>query len=134
IGLTGYVEDIRPYVQRAACYVVPLRVGGGTRLKILDAWAMGKAVVSTSIGCEGLDARDGDNVLVRDDPAEFAAAVRQVLDDEGLRARLGEGARRTAEEVYDWEVIGRSMNREYLALLGGRSPGLPAEAVAAARV
>jgi len=119
--LTGYVEDIRPLVHEAACYVVPLRVGGGTRLKILDAWAMGKAVVSTTVGCEGLDARDGENILVRDDPAEFAAAVRRVLEDEGLRARLGEGARRTAEEVYEWEVIGRSMAADYLALLGSPS-------------
>ena len=132
--LTGYVEDIRPIVQAAACYVVPLRVGGGTRLKILDAWAMGKAVVSTSVGCEGLDARDGENILVRDDPAEFAAAVRRVLEDETLRARLGEGARRTAEEVYEWEVIGRSMTREYLALLGGGSVEAAAPAVAAGRV
>jgi glycosyltransferase involved in cell wall biosynthesis len=119
IELTGYVDDIRPLVHEAACYVVPLRVGGGTRLKILDAWAMGKAVVSTSIGCEGLDARDGENILVRDDPAEFAAAVRRVLEDEALRARLGEGARRTAEEVYEWEVIGASMAADYMALLPG---------------
>lgn len=119
IELTGYVDDIRPLVHEAACYVVPLRVGGGTRLKILDAWAMGKAVVSTSIGCEGLDARDGENILVRDDPAEFAAAVRRVLEDEPLRARLGQGARRTAEEVYEWEVIGASMAADYVALLPG---------------
>lgn len=117
VELTGYVDDTRPLVHEAACYVVPLRVGGGTRLKILDAWAMGMAVVSTSVGCEGLDARDGENILVRDDPAGFAAATRRVLEDDALRARLGEGARRTAEEVYDWEVIGRSMAREYLALL-----------------
>ncbi|HEV2150146.1 MAG TPA: glycosyltransferase family 4 protein [Longimicrobiaceae bacterium] len=117
IELTGYVDDIRPYVQRAACYVVPLRVGGGTRLKILDAWAMGKAVVSTSVGCEGLDARDGENILVRDDPADFAAAVQRVLEDEALRTRLGEGARRTAEVVYDWDVIGESMTAKYRALL-----------------
>lgn len=129
--LTGYVDDIRPLVREAACYVVPLRVGGGTRLKILDAWAMGKAVVSTSVGCEGLDARDGENILVRDDPAEFAAAVRRVLEDDVLRARLGEGARRTAEEVYEWEVIGRSMTREYAALLDGRRPGGAAPALAA---
>src|SRR5262245_27477951 len=64
--LTGYVEDVRPYVGSADCFVVPLRVGGGTRLKILDAWAMGKAVVSTSVGCEGLEARDGENILIRD--------------------------------------------------------------------
>jgi glycosyltransferase involved in cell wall biosynthesis len=119
VEMTGYVEDTRPLVHEGACYVVPLRVGGGTRLKILDAWAMGKAVVSTAVGCEGLDARDGKNILVRDDPAEFAAAVRRVLDDEALRARLGEAARRTAEEVYDWEVIGRAMAREYLALVDG---------------
>ena len=133
IDLTGYVDDVRPYVQRAACYVVPLRVGGGTRLKILDAWAMGKAVVSTSVGCEGLDARDGENILVRDDPAEFAAAVRLVLEDEALRARLGAGARRTAEEVYEWEVIGRAMTREYLALLGGGRSEAAAAGVAAGR-
>ncbi len=90
--LTGYVDDIRPYVRKAACYVVPLRVGGGTRLKILDAWAMGKAVVSTSIGCEGLEAVDGENILIRDTPGEFAAAIRQVLSDEALRRRIGRGS------------------------------------------
>src|SRR5205807_9147899 len=68
ITLTGYVEDIRPYAVPAGCFVVPLRVGGGTRRKILDAWAMGKAVVSTSIGCEGLAAVDGKNILIRDTP------------------------------------------------------------------
>jgi glycosyltransferase involved in cell wall biosynthesis len=130
VRLTGYVEDIRPFVQRAACYVVPLRVGGGTRLKILDAWAMGKAVVSTSVGCEGLDARDGENILVRDDPAEFAAAVRRVLEDDVLRARLGEEARRTAEEVYEWEVIGQHMTAEYRALLPGPVPSSVVSGVA----
>jgi glycosyltransferase involved in cell wall biosynthesis len=119
IAMTGYRDDIRPHVQRAACYVVPLRVGGGTRLKILDAWAMGKAIVSTSIGCEGLDARDGENILVRDDPESFAGAVRAVLADADLRRRLGENARATAERVYDWEVIGAEMLRDYHALLEG---------------
>ncbi|HEX2189568.1 MAG TPA: glycosyltransferase family 4 protein [Longimicrobiaceae bacterium] len=121
VELTGYVPDVRPHVQGAACYVVPLRVGGGTRLKILEAWAMGKAVVSTAVGCEGLDARDGENILVRDDPGEFAAAVRRVLDDASLRRRLGEAARRTAVEVYDWDVIGVEMVGEYAALAG--APG-----------
>src|SRR5256886_4267695 len=93
VELTGYVEDVRPYVRAAACYVVPLRVGGGTRLKILDAWAMGKAVVSTSIGCEGLVAEDGSNILVRDDPHGFAQAVCAVLQDPALRQRLGAAGR-----------------------------------------
>jgi glycosyltransferase involved in cell wall biosynthesis len=117
VHLTGYVDDIRPLVQRAACYVAPLRAGGGTRLKILDAWAMGKAVVSTSVGCEGLDARDGENILVRDAPEEFANAVEAVLADEDLRQRLGAGARYTAETQYDWEVIGRPMLSHYRELL-----------------
>jgi glycosyltransferase involved in cell wall biosynthesis len=115
--LTGYVDDVRSYVADAACYVVPLRVGGGTRLKILDAWAMGKAVVSTSVGCEGLDARDGENILIRDSPNEFAKAVAEVLADPGLRNRLGAAARRTAEQEYSWRVIGEQMLVEYTGLL-----------------
>ena len=92
---------------------MPLRVGGGTRLKILDAWAMGKAVVSTTVGCEGLDARDGENILVRDDPGAFAEAVERVLTDVALRERLGVAARRTAEKTYSWRVIGLAMQRAY---------------------
>lgn len=118
IELTGYVDDIRPYVQRAACYVVPLRVGGGTRLKILDAWAMGKALVTTSIGCEGLDARDGFNALVRDAPEQFADAVVRILSDAELRTHLGRNARRTAEEIYDWDVVGNSLLSAYATLAG----------------
>jgi glycosyltransferase involved in cell wall biosynthesis len=120
IELTGYVDDIRPYVQGAACFIVPLRVGGGTRLKILDAWAMGKAVVSTSAGAEGLATEDGRNILVRDTPESFAEAVDLVLEDAELRDRLGAAARRTAEEVYDWRVIGKRMLSEYRTLLDGR--------------
>jgi glycosyltransferase involved in cell wall biosynthesis len=113
ITLPGYVTDIRTHLAEAACVIVPLRVGGGTRLKILDAWAMGKAVVSTSVGCEGLEARDGENILVRDDPAEFARAVAEVLRDQGLRSKLGHGARKTAELEYSWEVIGRRLASLY---------------------
>ncbi|MDP9201669.1 MAG: glycosyltransferase family 4 protein [Gemmatimonadota bacterium] len=113
VELTGYVSDIRPLVQGAACYVAPLRSGGGTRLKILDAWAMGKAVVSTTVGCEGLAARDGENILIRDTPERFADAVGQVLTDENLRRRLGNHARKTAEVLYDWEVIGQPMLAHY---------------------
>ena len=116
IELTGYVDDVRPYIRDAACYVVPLRVGGGTRLKILDAWSMGKAVVSTSIGCEGLAATDGGNILIRDTPQEFATAVSQVLKDRTLRERLGRAARQTVERSYSWDVIGDALNRLYLPL------------------
>lgn len=119
VELTGYVDDIRPHVRDAACYVVPLRVGGGTRLKILDAWAMGKAVVSTSIGCEGLAAKDGENILVRDTPEGFAEAIRAVLHDEALRSRLAANARKTAESTYSWEVIGGPMIERYRGLMAG---------------
>lgn len=116
IRLTGYVDDIRPLVAASACYIAPLRAGGGTRLKILDAWAMGKAVVSTAVGCEGLDARDGENILVRDTSESFADAVKLVLTDRILAERLGAGARRTAETQYDWEVIGKPMLAHYREL------------------
>jgi glycosyltransferase involved in cell wall biosynthesis len=122
VRLTRYVDDVRPHVHGAACYVAPLRTGGGTRLKILDAWAMGKAVVSTGVGCEGLDARHGGNLLVADDPDAFADAVLRVLEDRGVRASLEAAARRTAVERYDWEVIGEAMLAEYEALLGGMVP------------
>src|SRR5687768_642538 len=72
LHLTGYVDDIRPYLERAAVFVAPLRVGGGTRLKLVDAWAMGTAVVSTTIGAEGLAVEDGSNILLRDEPKAFA--------------------------------------------------------------
>ncbi|MCG6957572.1 MAG: glycosyltransferase family 4 protein [Gemmatimonadetes bacterium] len=113
LTLTGYVEDERPWMARAACFVVPLRVGGGTRLKILNAWSMGKAVVSTSLGCEGLEARHGENILIADGPEAFADAVRSVLHDADLRKRLESGARATAVERYSWDVIGRQMLETY---------------------
>jgi glycosyltransferase involved in cell wall biosynthesis len=78
---------------------------------------MGKAIVSTSIGCEGLENVDGENILIRDDPAEFARAVVDVLRDEELRNRLGRNGRRTAEEIYAWPVIGRKLNALYQDLL-----------------
>jgi polysaccharide biosynthesis protein PslH len=119
IELTGYVDDVRPYIRSAACYVVPIRVGGGTRVKILDAWAMGRAIVSTSIGCEGLDAVDGGNILIRDDPKEFADAVHQVLRDPQLRRRLGQAGREMVERTYSWEVIGEELIRRYEQALDG---------------
>jgi polysaccharide biosynthesis protein PslH len=96
---------------------VPLRAGGGTRLKILDAWAMGKAVVSTAVGCEGLAAEDGENILVRDTPEAFARAVIDVLKDAQLRSALERGAREIAESRYEWDLIGESLTSQYLGLL-----------------
>jgi len=116
VELTGYVEDVRPFMRDAAGHIVPLRVGGGTRLKILNSWAMGKPVVSTSIGCEGLAAVDEENILIRDDPPEFARAMLRVLGDPHLRHRLGERGRATVERLYSWDVIGRDMIDTYLSV------------------
>jgi glycosyltransferase involved in cell wall biosynthesis len=116
VELTGYVSDVRPSMREAACHIVPLRAGSGTRLKILNSWAMGKPVVSTSIGCEGLAAVDGENILIRDNPQDFASAILTVLDDAGLRRRLGERGRATAERLYGWDVVGRDMINTYFAV------------------
>jgi glycosyltransferase involved in cell wall biosynthesis len=113
IEVTGYVDDVRPYLRAAACYIVPIRVGGGTRIKILDAWAMGKATVSTAVGCEGLHAVDGENILIRDSPEQFALAVATVLRNAEVRMRLERAARATAEARYSWSAIGRDMVRLY---------------------
>ena len=115
VDLTGYVPDVRPFMREAACHIVPLRTGGGTRLKILNSWAMGKPVVSTSLGCEGLEAIDGENILVRDDPKDFAAAIRAVLDNPALRRRLSDGGRETVARLYSWDILGRELIDLYLA-------------------
>jgi glycosyltransferase involved in cell wall biosynthesis len=128
VDLTGYVDDPRPLMQAAAVHIVPIRVGGGTRLKILNAWAMGKPVVSTSIGCEGLAAVDGENILIRDEPHAFAAAIAEVLGSPALAARLGRGGRETVIRRYDWTAVGAGMVEHYLRLANARAGVLtPAE-------
>lgn len=113
VSIEGQVPDIRPYVSRAAVYVVPLRVGGGTRLKILDAMAMGKAIVSTAVGCEGLDVRPGHDIVVADEPGDIAAKVLTLMGDASLRKALGSAARRTVEDRYTWERLGEAQEEVY---------------------
>jgi glycosyltransferase involved in cell wall biosynthesis len=111
VEIGGFVEDLRPSLAAAAVVIVPLRLGGGTRLKILEAMAMGKPVVSTTLGAEGLDATPGRELLVADDPARFAAEVRRVLDDPALAARLGKAARAFVERRYSWRASARALER-----------------------
>jgi polysaccharide biosynthesis protein PslH len=113
IVVTGKVNDVFPYYRNAVVAIVPLRSGGGTRLKILEAMAAGTAVVSTSIGCEGLDVEDGKNILVADAPDHFAASIVRLLGDGACRRLVVTEARRLVEEHYDWDLIGQQHDKVY---------------------
>lgn len=106
VEVVGPVPDVAPLFERATAVVVPLRSGGGTRLKILEALASGRALVSTSVGCEGLALADGDELLIRDDPETFAAATLRLLAEPKLRERLAGRGREVVAERYDWRVLG----------------------------
>jgi glycosyltransferase involved in cell wall biosynthesis len=97
----GAVDDVLPYYAGARVVVVPLRIGSGVRVKIIQAMAMRRAIVSTSKGCEGLDVEDGRHLVVADDPDAFAAATARLLDAPAERARLGEEAHRLASARHD---------------------------------
>jgi glycosyltransferase involved in cell wall biosynthesis len=108
--LTGYLDDVRPTVARSRVCVTPLLSGGGTRLKILEAMALGTPVVSTRKGAEGLDVTSGEDILIADGPNEFADAILRLLGDETLRARLVANGRKLVQERYGWNRIGRKLN------------------------
>lgn len=118
VNVHGYVPDVRPYLQAAACSIVPIRVGGGTRLKILDAWAMGTPVVSTTLGCEGLEVGDGENILIRDESELFAEGVISLLRDPKLARRIGAAGRSTAVKHYAWSAITSRLADHYQELIG----------------
>lgn len=105
IELTGWVEDVRPYLAQSSVCIVPLRIGGGTRLKIFEAMSMAKAVVSTSIGAEGLPVIHGEHLLIADDPARFAECTLDLLRDTSRRARFGQAARKLVEKNYSWVTV-----------------------------
>jgi sugar transferase (PEP-CTERM/EpsH1 system associated) len=106
VTVTGAVADVRPHLAAASVAIAPLLIGGGTRLKILEAFATGTPMVSTRIGCEGLAVVPGESLLVEDDPSAFAEAVVRVLTDAPLRARLALAGRAVAESTYGWARCG----------------------------
>ena len=116
--VTGRVPEIKPYFAEATVFVVPLRIGSGTRLKILEALAMGKAIVSTSVGAEGLDLKDGEEIFIADAPIAFADAVTRLLTDRSRRRRIGENGRARVEQDYDWRSIGGKLHQLYTQILG----------------
>jgi sugar transferase (PEP-CTERM/EpsH1 system associated) len=116
VVVTDAVPDVRPYLAAAGAVVVPLRMGSGTRLKVLEALAMAKPVVSTAVGCEGIDVADDEHLLVEDDPAAFVTAVLRLLDDAALAARLGQAGRELAEARYSWRSVADDVDALYRRL------------------
>jgi glycosyltransferase involved in cell wall biosynthesis len=122
IRFLGEVPDIRPYVSGAAAVAVPIRIGGGTRLKVLEALAMGKPIVSTTIGCEGLAVRDGEHLMIADDPPAIASRICEVFENPTLRDALGQAGRRLVETRYSWELAATRLESLYRRI-AGEEPG-----------
>ncbi len=116
--VTGYVDDVRPYTWRASVYVVPLRMGSGTRLKILEGLAMKKAIVTTTIGCEGIDVRDGTDLVIADTPDAFAAEVVDLLLNRGKALTLGGNGSELVKSRYDWNVVTDKIDYALMSLYG----------------
>jgi polysaccharide biosynthesis protein PslH len=112
-------DDIRPWIGGATVFVCPIMDGGGTRLKILDALAMAKPVVTTTVGCEGLQVTHGEDILIADGPHDFARNVIRALDNEALRRQLGTAGRNLVERYYSWEVIICELEKAYECAVSG---------------
>lgn len=113
IVVTGYIADTRPYLQETAAFIVPLRAGGGMRVKILDAWARALPLVTTRVGCEGIAVRDGDNASIADLPDAFADAVNGLLQDSARAAQIARAGRATVETLYDWRTRYQAFDTVY---------------------
>lgn len=113
LDVTGYVEDVLPYLAETAVFIVPLHAGGGMRVKILDAWSWGLPIVSTTIGAEGIQYRDGENLLIGDRADTFAEAVLHLLQEPDLAEEIGHRGRLTAETLYEWRNVYRAWNQTY---------------------
>jgi glycosyltransferase involved in cell wall biosynthesis len=113
LSLPGYVEDVEPIWGGCRVFVVPLLSGGGMRVKILDAWAHGLPVVSTSIGAEGIKIKAEGNILIADTPVDFAQAIVQILRDDDLAGQLGASGRKTVQDTYNWRTIYKDWDKVY---------------------
>jgi polysaccharide biosynthesis protein PslH len=113
VEVTGFVDDVRPYIRRASVYVVPLRMGGGTRLKILEAMSMKKPLVTTKIGCEGIDLQHMDTAIIADDPSAFADGVVELLQNRTARECMTQKAYELVEQTYSWEKVGEKIGQAY---------------------
>lgn len=116
VHVPGFVDDARPYIERATVYVCPIMDGGGTKLKILDALAMGKAIVAHPVSCEGIDVQDEEHVLFALDRSEFVQQINRLLEDASLRRRLGQNGRHLVAQKYSYEQIGQHLRALYARL------------------
>ncbi|HVP35643.1 MAG TPA: glycosyltransferase family 4 protein [Terriglobales bacterium] len=114
---TGYVVDVRPYIWESTVEIIPLRIASGVRLKILEGMALGKPMVSTSIGCEGLEVIDNQHLFIADSPVEFAKKTVKLLESPDLRKKFSENSRRLVEQKYNWREIVKNLERIYLQLV-----------------
>ena len=113
VEVTGEVPDIRPFLCNAAVVAAPVRIGGGTRLKIVEGLAMAKAMVSTSLGCEGISVRDRSHLMIANEPEEFAARIIELFDHPRLRSELGCAGRNLVEREYSWELASEQLDPLY---------------------
>ncbi len=121
VQVTGFVDDVRPYIDEAAVMIVPIRIGSGTRLKILDAMAMGKAIVSTSVGCEGLNVAHGKNISIADSAEDLTERIIELMMDPEKRSAIEKGALQLAK-AYDWNLITDKQETVYQRVMNGRMP------------
>ncbi len=119
VTVTGSVSDVRPYLARSSLLAVPLRLGGGTRLKITEALAAGLPVVSTPIGAQGLAVKHETHLLLAEEPAAFCSAIQRLLDDPSLGCRLAEAGRKLVESQYSWQALGQHFANVCEATVGG---------------
>ncbi len=113
ITVTGYVDSVLPYYERCCLTLAPLRAGSGIRIKIMESLALGRPVVSTTLGCEGLQVTHGKNILIADTAADFAAQTVRMMTDRELWRRIAHNGRRQIEQVYDWQITGRQLLTAY---------------------
>jgi polysaccharide biosynthesis protein PslH len=128
VHLTGRVDDVRPYMNRGSIYILPMRTGSGTRLKIFEAMASGKAIISTPIGAEGLPVKDGENILLAEDSMTFAKAVIRLIRDAGLRRQLETNARALAESGFSWRAATHRLEEAILQRVGEPASDMKLEA------
>jgi glycosyltransferase involved in cell wall biosynthesis len=120
VEVAGFVSDVRPVVSRASIFICPMRIGGGTRVKILDALSMSRALVSTDLGVEGLSLEPETHFLRANSPEEFERQISRLEEDDELRLRLGRAGRTMVENRFSWDVVGRALLRSYERASGSR--------------